>query len=173
MLKLEWDDRPLSEICSRWGRYKSELPVLVSIRIPRTIAVDNVVRREIHGFCDASEQGYGALVYVRVVAENNVVIRMLSAKSKVAPLKAITLPRLELCAAVLLSDLLEYIGNVLWPEVSIDDTYAWSDSEVTLAWIRSAPHRWKTFVRNRVVRIQSNTCVARRIQTHSRGDTRG
>ncbi|XP_077273296.1 uncharacterized protein LOC143903523 [Temnothorax americanus] len=160
VLKLEWDDRPPSEVCSRWGRYKSELPALASIRIPRTIAMANVIRREIHGFCDASEQGYGAVVYIRIVAEDGVLIRMLSAKSKVAPLKAITLPRLELCAAVLLSDLAEYIGNILRPKITIDGTYAWSDSEVALAWIRSAPHRWKTFVRNRVARIQSNTDIS-------------
>ncbi|XP_077282625.1 uncharacterized protein LOC143908736 [Temnothorax americanus] len=169
VLKLEWDDRPPSEICSRWGRYKSELPALASIRIPRTIAMANVIRREIHGFCDASEQGYGAVVYIRIVAEDGVLIRMLSAKSKVAPLKAITLPRLKLCAAVLLSDLAEYIGNILRPKITIDGTYAWSDSEVALAWIRSAPHRWKTFVRNRVARIQSNTDIScwRHVDTKS------
>ncbi|XP_077259080.1 uncharacterized protein LOC143895662 [Temnothorax americanus] len=121
VLKLEWDDRPPSEVCSQWGRYKSELPALASIRIPRTIAMANVIRREIHGFCDASEQGYGAVVYIRIVAEDGVLIRMLSAKSKVAPLKAITLPRLELCAAVLLSDLAEYIGNILRPKITIDE----------------------------------------------------
>ncbi|XP_024882128.1 uncharacterized protein LOC112461207, partial [Temnothorax curvispinosus] len=169
VLKLEWDDRPPSEVCSRWGRYKSELPALASIRIPRTIAMANIIRREIHGFCDASEQGYGAVVYIRIVAEDGVLIRMLSAKSKVAPLKAITLPRLELCAAVLLSDLAEYIGNILRPKITIDGTYAWSDSEVALAWIRSAPHRWKTFVRNRVARIQSNTDIScwRHVDTKS------
>ncbi|XP_077259746.1 uncharacterized protein LOC143896075 [Temnothorax americanus] len=169
VLKLEWDDRPPSEICSRWGRYKSELPALASIRIPRTIAMANVIRREIHGFCDASEQGYGAVVYIRIVAEDGVLIQMLSAKSKVAPLKAITLPRLELCAAVLLSDLAEYIGNILRPKITIDGTYAWSDSEVALAWIRSAPHHWKTFVRNRVARIQSNTDIScwRHVDTKS------
>ncbi|XP_024876608.1 uncharacterized protein LOC112457662, partial [Temnothorax curvispinosus] len=161
MLKVEWDDRPPSEICSKWERYKSELSALASIRIPRTIAVVNkVFRREIHGFCDASEQGYGAVVYIRLVTENGVTIRMLIAKSKVAPLKAITLPRLELSAAVLLSDLLEYVEKILRPKIAVDDTYAWSDSEVTLAWIRSAPHRWKTFVRNRVARIQSNTNIS-------------
>ncbi|XP_071637531.1 uncharacterized protein [Temnothorax longispinosus] len=134
MLKVEWDDRPPSEICSRWEKYKSELPALASIRIPRTVAVvDNVVRREIHGFCDASEQGYGAVVYIRIVTENGVIIRMLIAKPKVTPLKAITLPKLELSAAVLLSDLLEYVEKILRPKVVIDDTYAWSDSEVTLA----------------------------------------
>ncbi|XP_024891843.1 uncharacterized protein LOC112467443, partial [Temnothorax curvispinosus] len=161
MLKVEWDDRPPSEICSKWERYKSELSALASIRIPRTLAVVNkVFRREIHGFCDASEQGYGAVVYIRLVTENGVTIRMLIAKSKVAPLKAITLPRLELSAAVLLSDLLEYVEKILRPKIAVDDTYAWSDSEVTLAWIRSAPHRWKTFVRNRVARIQSNTNIS-------------
>ncbi|XP_077255144.1 uncharacterized protein LOC143893524 [Temnothorax americanus] len=135
VLKLEWDDRPPSEICSRWGRYKSELPALASIRIPRTIAMANVIRREIHGFCDASEQGYGAVVYIRIVAEDGVLIRMLSAKSKVAPLKAITLPRLELCAAVLLSDLAEYIGNILRPKITIDGT----PTQISLAGGMSTP----------------------------------
>ncbi|XP_024874415.1 uncharacterized protein LOC112456237 [Temnothorax curvispinosus] len=125
MLKVEWDDRPPSETCSKWERYKSELSALASIRIPRTITVvNNVVRQEIHGFCDASEQGYGAVVYIRLVTENGVIIRVLIAKSKVAPLKAITLPRLELSAAVLLSDLLEYVEKILRPKVAIDDTYA-------------------------------------------------
>ncbi|XP_071652143.1 uncharacterized protein [Temnothorax longispinosus] len=76
-------------------------------------------------------------------------------------LKAITLPRFELCAAVSVSDLLEYVGSILRAKVVIDDAYAWSDSEVALAWIRSAPHRWKTFVCNRVARIQSNKDITR------------
>ncbi|XP_071577995.1 uncharacterized protein [Temnothorax nylanderi] len=160
-LKLRWDDRPPSEICTKWERYKSELPALASIRVPRTIAANTVIRRELHGFCDASKQGYRAVIYIRTVTASGVVIRMLSAKSRVAPLKAITLPRLELCAAVSLSDLFEYVRSILRAKVVIDDTYAWSDSEVTLAWIRSAPHRWKTFVRNRVARIQSSKDISR------------
>lgn len=138
-LKLGWDDRPPPEICSRWERYQSDLAALVSIRIPRTIVVENVTRRELHGFCDASEQGYGAVVYIRIVAMRSTVIRMLGAKSKVAPFKALTIPKLELCAPVLLADLL-YIRSVFRNKVPIDAVYAWSDSMVVPSFIWSASH---------------------------------
>lgn len=159
-LKLDRDARPPAEICQRWDKYRSELAALTSLRIPPTFARNDVVRREIHGFCDASEQGYGAIVYIRIVALDGVIIRLLSAKSKVAPLKSITLPRLELCATVLLSDLIVYIQQVFRDHLKLDDVYAWSDSMVTLSWIRSSPHRWKTFVRNRVARIQENVQIS-------------
>lgn len=155
-----WDNRPPSEICLRWEKYKAELLLLPNIRIPRTIALDGVIRRELHGFCDASERGYEAVAYLRTVTTDKVVIRLLAAKSKVAPLKSVTLPRLELCAAVLLADLMRYVRTIFQDEVAIDATYCWSDSSVTLSWIKSIPHRWKTFVRNRVARIQSHTDIA-------------
>lgn len=123
MLKLDWDEGPPSEIYTRWERYKSELSALTSIRISHTMAVNNVVRRELHGFCDVNEQGYGAVVYLRIVAANNVVIRMLGAKSKVVPLKPLILPRLELCAAVLFSDLLHYIRDLIQNEIAIEAIY--------------------------------------------------
>ncbi|XP_071572826.1 uncharacterized protein [Temnothorax nylanderi] len=153
-LKLEWDDESPSDVRRQWERYQAEFDALTSLCIPRTFPAGDSVRRELHGFCDASEQGYGAVVYLRIVTPSGTKIVILCAKSKVAPLRAISLPRLELCAALLLANLIAYVRQVLRGHIDIDDEYAWSDAQVTLCWIRSSPYRWKTFVRNRVARIQ-------------------
>ncbi|XP_011860069.1 PREDICTED: uncharacterized protein LOC105557430 [Vollenhovia emeryi] len=144
ILKLDWDLRPPLEVCQRWERYRSELAVLTSLRMPCSLSCSNVIRRELHGFCDASEQGYGTVVYLRIVSFDGITIQLIGSKSKVAPLKSVTMPRLELCAALLLSELLAYR----------------SDSTITLSWIRSPPHRWKTFVRNRIARVQENVPIS-------------
>ena len=159
VLGLDWDETPPPEICNQWKRYQLELPELSSIRISRSLSLDSHCRLELHGFCDASERGYGAVVYLRTVSSGEARVQMLIAKSKVAPLKSQSLPRLELCAALLLSKLLSYLEEVLKPALSLDAIFAWSDSMVTLAWIRSSPHKLETFVRNRVARIQECTAA--------------
>ncbi|XP_029664104.1 uncharacterized protein LOC115236046 [Formica exsecta] len=159
-LKLDWDDDPPADVCHRWECYQSEFGALAPLRLCRSLAAANVIRRELHGFCDASEQGYGAVVYLRIVTRNEVIIWLLSAKSKVAPLRSITLPRLELCAALLLSSLIVYIKQALRGRLSLDAEHAWSDTMVALSWIRSSPHRWKIFVRNRVASIQKNVVIS-------------
>ncbi|XP_077276985.1 uncharacterized protein LOC143905440 [Temnothorax americanus] len=159
-LKLEWDDEPPLEVRRQWERYQSEFDALTALRIPRTFPVGDNIRYELHGFCDASELGYGAVIYLRVVAPSESKRLLLCAKSKVAPLRAVSLPRLELCAALLLADLTAYVRQVLRGHTVIDTERAWSDSTVALCWIRSSPHRWKTFVRNRVARIQERIPIA-------------
>ncbi|XP_024872298.1 uncharacterized protein LOC112454901, partial [Temnothorax curvispinosus] len=159
-LKLDWDDEPPMDIRRSWNRFQTELGVLSSLRVPRAFNSCHVVRCELHGFCDASELGYGAVIYLRIVTRDGVVVRLLCAKFKVAPLRPLTIPRLELCAALLLSKLIAYVRRILRGHIDIDDEYAWTDSEVARAWIRSAPQRWKTFVRNRVALIQDNVPVS-------------
>ena len=106
-----------------------------SICIPRFVlsyVCEKIVSLEMHGFCDSSNVAYASAIYVRVVTSVGVVVNLLSAKSRVAPLKAITVPRLELLACLLSSKLVVSVRNDVGVEVEIESVILWSDSEITL-----------------------------------------
>nr|XP_040219997.2 uncharacterized protein LOC120948080 [Anopheles coluzzii] len=108
---------------------------------------------EFHTFTDASEAAYGACVYARCEnAAGEVRISLLASKSRVAPLKRVTLPRLELSAAVLGAHLHHRVKEAM--QIVCAESVFWSDSTVTLKWIASPPNSWKTFVANRVAEVQ-------------------
>lgn len=157
-----WDD-PLDESEQRhWLEFRSNLDGLASISIPRWAApVSTLASIEVHGFCDASERAYGACIYWRTVStDGTIAVRLLTAKSKVAPLgdskkqKRICLPRLELSSALLLSHLYHKVQTSTKLKVK---AIFWSDSMITLHWLRSTPSRWKTFIANRVSEVQHLT----------------
>ncbi|KRY44482.1 hypothetical protein T03_15120, partial [Trichinella britovi] len=153
---LDWDE-PLPEDVERpWLAWKSELDDLPLIRLPRAlvpIPLDHVKRIELHAFCDASERAYGAVVYLRVEPSSGPAwVRLAAAKTRVAPVKRLSLPRLELMGALIAARLVRYVHGAL--RLDIHSLSCWSDSEVTLAWIQSAANQWKPFVRNRVEEIQ-------------------
>ncbi|XP_071057301.1 uncharacterized protein [Onthophagus taurus] len=112
----------------------------------------DVTSIELHGFADASNNAFGAVIYLRVTKPGKVVISLIGSKTKVAPLKSVTIPRLELCAAVLLVRLTKRVLSVL--DIQDVPVHLWSDSTVVLSWICSHPSRWKDFVRNRIIEIQ-------------------
>lgn len=156
-LGLKWDDTPPEDVVVKWKQFKAELQIFSNFSIPRHIDIANVQSCQVIGFSDASEKAYAAVVYFRILYENNSPNSFLvCAKSKVAPLKRITLPRLELCAAVLLSKLLQFTLNTFEKIIKFEKVLAFTDSKVTLSWIQSSPHRWKSFVSNRVTYIQEN-----------------
>lgn len=147
---VSWDDPIPEELQSEWSTYSNELEQLTKVHLPRwsgNSTSDSKV--ELHGFCDASKLAYAAVVYLRVVSRTgNIKVTLLAAKTRVAPIKQISIPRLELCGATLLSKLLAEIAEVL--SIQKCNVRAWTDSTVVLAWLNSHPSKWKTFVANRV-----------------------
>lgn len=151
--KIDWDDSLPKEIQVKWLNFRQELPHLEKLKIPRWTGnskIDKLI--ELHGFSDASEKAYAAVVYIKVVdLEDNVKVAILAAKTKVAPIKSISLPRLELCGALLLAHLLEKVVKAMnFNEVAV---HAHTDSQIVLAWLQSRPSRWKTFIANRTSEI--------------------
>ncbi|XP_063626410.1 uncharacterized protein LOC134798006 [Cydia splendana] len=153
---VDWDSEVPIAIAQEWRKFKSQLAEMSSLSIPRRMVV-SFVSLQLHGYCDASEKGYCAVIYCRVVQnDGSVVVRLCCAKTKVAPLRKCSIPRCELLAAVLLSDLIVSFTEAVKDFHTFDDIHAWSDSTVALTWIRSCPSKWKTFVANRVAHIQEN-----------------
>ena len=108
-----------------------------------------------HVFCDASTTAYAAVVFIREETDNFIETKMLTAKTRVAPIKSVCVPRLELCAALLGAKLVEAVTNAISDErFPTPKVFAWSDSTVTIAWLQDYPRKWKTFVANRVAKIQ-------------------
>lgn len=154
ILGIGWDEDPPADVVDFWNRYLEQLPILQSLQIPRCVSINKLQSCQIHGFSDSSEAGYGAVVYLRMTdADGNVQVLFVCSKGRVAPTKSVSLPRLELCAAVLLADLLKFVRDVYSPVLPCKGVFAWSDSTVVLAWLRSHPSRWKAFVANRVSHI--------------------
>ncbi|XP_029158581.1 uncharacterized protein LOC114930891 [Nylanderia fulva] len=152
--QLDWDTPLPAKDVKRWQQLLNQLPLLSNIRVNRWLSTDSDYSTlQIHGFADASERGYAAAVYIRNSGTKQTTINLIMGKSKVAPVKPVSLPRLELCAAVLLTTLTLHIRNTLG--LTSTPVHLWSDSKVTLHWIQGHAARWKTFVANRVAHIQT------------------
>ncbi|GFV11521.1 uncharacterized protein TNCV_975131 [Trichonephila clavipes] len=151
--KLEWNDLLPAEEYREWQQFLESLENINNIEIPRRILVDFPEVIEIHGFADASERCYGAAAYCKSKnLKSETLVRLITSKSRVAPIKSLTIPRLELCAAVLLAKLVKRVVAALQLETA--ELYLWSDSMIVLAWLRKEPMDLKTFVQNRVAKIQ-------------------
>ncbi|XP_076547398.1 uncharacterized protein LOC143305950 [Osmia lignaria lignaria] len=158
-LKVDWDESLPMTIHTEWVRYYTQLPLLNNVTFHRKTIINEPVHIELHGFCDASERAYGACVYLRSTdTHGNCQVELLLAKSKVTPLKTQSIPRLELCGALLLSSLVSTARKAL--QVTINRTFYWTDSAIVLHWLRTSPHLLKTFVANRISEIQSETTIS-------------
>ncbi|KRX51142.1 hypothetical protein T05_9409 [Trichinella murrelli] len=156
---MAWDDNLPAEVELQWRVWKLELNELHCIAMPRAyfpFSPTEASRLELHGFGDASEAAYAAVVYLRAVkTPDDVQVSFVTAKSRVAPLKKLSTPRLELMAALLCARLVCYVRKEL--ALNVEACHCWSDSKVALGWINGDANRWKPFVANRVREIQALT----------------
>ena len=153
-IKVQWDDLVPQDLEETWHQWRSELGLLTHWLIPRCYFPKNttIVYKQLHGFSDASEQAYAGVVYLRMVdTTGSVYVSLVIAKTKVAPIKRLSIPRLELCGAHLLSQLLHHC-RIIFGLPSVD-MFAWTDSTIVLNWITGNPRRFKTYVGNRVSSI--------------------
>ena len=149
--RIGWDDRLPEAIHQEWLVWRSELALLSKHHIPRCYYPKHIdiSTIELHGFSDASEDAYAGVVYIRVQDCSGAIhSSLVLAKTKVAPIKRLTIPRLELCGAKLVSQLLQHARKAL--NISIQNVFAWTDSTIVLNWLIGNPRRFKTFVGNRV-----------------------
>ncbi|XP_055902810.1 uncharacterized protein LOC129938987 [Eupeodes corollae] len=159
LLKIGWDDRLPNEIIEESTKFHTQLHLLNQINIPRILFTqENKV--QFHGFCDASSAAYSAVIYCRrILSDGSASVNIVMAKTKVAPLKEVSIPRLELCGAHLLAGLFEFLKTSI--RIKDDSIYCWTDSKIVLAWLSSHPRKWKTYVSNRTSYILDSIPQAR------------
>ena len=154
---VEWDEAVPPDLEKKWKTWVEELSYLQGLKIPRRYnhsesSIDHSLT-ELHTFGDASESAYAAVSYLKTYdTEGKSEVALMYCKSKVAPIKKVTLPRLELQAAVLAAKMSKFIKEEInLPQIK---TYLWTDSTTVLHWIKSTSRQYKTYVANRVQLVQ-------------------
>jgi len=147
ILDFGWDDPAPLEIQSDLLTFSNAVKEMIEVRLPRHIGISLGDKVHLHAFADASKDGIGSVVYLCTPFER----RFLIARAKLTPLRKVTIPRLELIAALQTAKLVDYVRTSLRIDCSIT---CWSDSKVVLYWIKSTPLKWKQFVANRTTSIR-------------------
>ena len=156
--KLGWDDKLEGSALKRWNQLKVDLSELSQIKVNRCYYDNQHIptAQQIHGFSDASQRAYAAVVYLRTVySDGGVSTCLVASKSRVAPMKEQTIPRLELLGATILAHLVDSVLSYYQfkPEV-----YCWTDSYTVLCWIKNEDNKqWKQYVQHRVSEINRLT----------------
>ena len=158
-LSTGWDEEIPSKLLQHHCQWKEELPLLAQKQLARYYyRTDSVtLTRELHCFSDASKKACGAVIYVRsTYADHPPLVSLVTSKTKVSKLvrpdkPQTTIPRQELCGALLLTQMLASVQTAL--EIPDSDVYAWTDSSIVLAWLDGHPRDFKPFVANRVFSI--------------------
>ncbi|GFW40573.1 uncharacterized protein TNCV_4824091 [Trichonephila clavipes] len=155
-LGLDWDDKLPKQLEVSWKKWCNEIHYLSEIKIPRyyfqNFLPSNATTIQLHCFSDASKKAYGTVAYLRLeLNDGNIISSFVASKGRVAPLKTLSIPRLELMGALLSARLSDKIATALILPVS---RFYWTDSSITYYWIKGDFNRHKVFVKNRIKEIQ-------------------
>lgn len=154
--KTGWDEPISNPIGKKWQEFRDTISEVQLIKIPRWLGTFPSAKTQLHGFSDASIDAYACCVYARTEnLDGTITVRLIQSKTRVAPLKTLSIPRLELCGAHLLAKLLGTIIEGI--HIPIEQSYCWTDSEIILHWLLKSPSELKTFVGNRVEKIHKRT----------------
>ena len=155
--KREWDQPLSGDLLRQWSTLVSDLVSCPMLSIPRCIW-DGVTSHDYScsfvGFCDASSAAYAAVVYLVIKTQQDIHVRFIASKTRVAPVKTLTIPRLELLSALLLARLVKSITNSLETELVLEAPLCYTDSEVAFYWVTGTTKVWKQFVQRRVSEIR-------------------
>jgi len=143
--QISWDEELPQDLQETWKKLYRQLPVLNNTSLSRSVKIKGeIITIQIHGFCDASERAFGACVYIRSSnARGNLHSQLLCSKSRVSPVKQVSIPRLELCGAQLLARLIKVLPILCMP---MDSVHLWTDSRLVLTCLQGHPTRWNTYV---------------------------
>ncbi|XP_048250607.1 uncharacterized protein LOC125378709 [Haliotis rufescens] len=156
-----WDEEISGKLLDRWNEWISQLYLLDSLKMDRCYKVKwlkAVSSCELHHFADASETGYGMVTYMRLIDEDgNIQCSFVIGKARVAPLKRITIPRMELTAATALVRMNAMLVREL--DYTVGNSYYWTDSMSVLRYIANQTSRFHTFVANRLSVIHESSKI--------------
>ena len=156
---MSWDEEIVGKDAKLYLHWIDDLKRVETMTLNRCVyskVSGDIQSCELHRFGDASEKAYCAVVYFVCRTSTGVHVQLLTAKTRVAPLKALSIPRLELMSALMLARLVDSVKKALPSQVENLETRYWLDSITALYWIQNQSE-WKQFVRHRVNQILSLT----------------
>ena len=155
LINYDWDEEIQEEGLSTWNVWQQSLAQLLTVAVPRCVKLNLAEKLrdvQLNTFADASRLGYGAVSYLCLVDVNNqLTVSFLVGESRVTPTKQVTIPRLELTAAVLAVKLSHQVEEEL--EISVDRIVFWTDSTVVLQYLNNESTRFQTFLAYRLAII--------------------
>ncbi|XP_043232395.1 uncharacterized protein LOC122386819 [Amphibalanus amphitrite] len=154
----DWDEPVAEDVAVRWLQWRESICLLSDISVPRRYVSNKgkIKIYELHHFSDASTSGYGQVTYLRTIDElGHVCSGLVISKAKVTPKRAVTIPRLELTAAVLSVKVASFLDKKL--NIRNLRHFFWTDSMVVLGYIGNESRRFQVFVANRVQQIREHT----------------
>ncbi|ROT77729.1 hypothetical protein C7M84_003591 [Penaeus vannamei] len=172
--QLGWDEEMETAEVTQWKAWLNQLPKLINFKVPRSfipMSFGTVRSCQLHHFADASQVGYGIASYLRLEsATGEVYCTLVMGRSRVAPLKRMTIPRLELTAATVAARMDQKLRSEL--DLRLEKSVFWTDSTSVLKYLFNEKARYQTFVANRVNLIRELSPIEawRYVETRSNPD---